>query len=449
MVLYTFCHSDKNYHFYAYGGYLKNNYYLAFLALFIIFSCNTSFVTTSELKQARRKKIIAFTSKGGAGHLSTCKRLQEIFNNEYDVKVINPLETTLESIDTIKWVTRKRVDGEGLYNGMMQKGWNRSINFFCRHFAPKLFKQRRRAIERKLHDMLLEEKPDLLISTIPLINYPASQAAKKYGIPFALITLDLDLETWLLDVKKAGPDYFPITIPFETNLVYRQLLQQRIPLNKIHVVGPCLRQSFLEEKNVPTIKKEWNIPLEKKVVMVMMGGAGSRQIQKICKRLFKMNKHIHVLACIGRDAKMAQKIAVLKRHPAVSYTTIPFTQKIADLIAASDVLITKPGGQITSESIALKIPVIIDNTQPILFWEKQAAYYICDNGYGCIMKQFNQLDGLLDNWINKRKEIELNQTPLKQFDIEITKIIKNLLGDDLSTIVKTSNNNVIQPTKTC
>jgi len=409
---------------------MKINYKTFFLLLLVTFSISTSFCTTLPISS--KKKILAFTSKGGNGHISCTNRLKELFGQQYDIKIINPLETILRSIDTIHWITRKKIDGETLYNRMIQNGWTRSINFFCGNLAPSLFKQRRKKIKRKFLQAFKKENPDLIISTIPFINYPASQAAKDCNIPYMLIGLDLDLTTWLLDLKKAGPDYFPITIPVATDLMYRQLSRQLIPHNKIHVVGPCLRQNFLEKKNVDAIKKEWNLPKNKKTVMVMMGGTGSSQMRKICKRLFKMDKRLHVLACVGRDKQMAQKIKNLTCNDSVSCTTIPFTKKIADLMAVSDVLITKPGPNTCNEAMHMNLPVIIDKSTTPLFWEQATINYVRDNCYGQEMNRLKDLDALLNSSLNRRKTLQKKLNPLKNFDAEITKIVKHLLADDIS-----------------
>ena len=59
--------------------------------------------------------------------------------------------------------------------------------------------------------------------------------------------------------------------------------------------------------------------------------------------LIKMQLPLHILVCIGRNERLRRNINKILLPEDVSLTIIGFTDRIADFMAISDVLITKPG----------------------------------------------------------------------------------------------------------
>ena len=141
----------------------------------------------------RRKTLLILSSKGGGGHTAAVHTLKKLLENEYDIHVIYPIDQLhIWGIPS----------GEQFYNSMLQSGWTRSMNFIVRHIAPPIFKNREQKLEQIIDSSIGSHEPDLVISLIPFVNYPASEAARKRLIPYLLVTTDNDLRHWVLGLEK-------------------------------------------------------------------------------------------------------------------------------------------------------------------------------------------------------------------------------------------------------
>ena len=63
-------------------------------------------------------------------------------------------------------------------------------------------------------------------------------------------------------------------------------------------------------------------------------------------------------------------------------TLLGFTDRVADLMAISHLIVTKPGPGTISEAIAMKLPILIDNTDKLLFWERINVDLVLNYGVG-------------------------------------------------------------------
>ena len=58
-------------------------------------------------------------------------------------------------------------------------------------------KCRRKAIRKTFYEYLTHEKPDLVISVVPLVNFYILQAAQALNLPFLIIPSDIDVSPYI------------------------------------------------------------------------------------------------------------------------------------------------------------------------------------------------------------------------------------------------------------
>ena len=366
---------------------------------------------------AKAPKIVVFTSDGGNGHKTACEVLKETFP-DCEIKLVNPIYDFFKNV----------FDGEGFYNKVIQSGWIHTSNFVARYIGKPFFKIRTSSFKKRFLKYLENEKPDVLISVIPLINYPAAWAANKCNIPFFIITLDADLELWLLNMEKCHNLKFNITVNAKTQRIKKQLKQKRIPESCVLEVGSPLRKNFLEQKDCASIRKEWNIPEDKKVIMLMRGGTGSVRLVDYVRSLAKINKPIHLLVCVGRNSKLIPKINRIKTNEMVTFSVIPFTQKIPELMSISDLLITQPSPNVCNEAMHMNLPILIDRAMPSLFWEKATIDWIHMQGNGTVFRSVRRLNKLVESYLDKKNICETKK--LKK-ELSFNTQIRNLVMKSL------------------
>jgi processive 1,2-diacylglycerol beta-glucosyltransferase len=404
----------------------------AFFALFILATEPLHAQSKAHLTEPTPlKKVIILTSKGGSGHMSTSQELQFLLKDTYQVSIINPFEEILSPIDFVKKISFGSYDGESLYNSMIQSGWIRTTNFFCRYIAPKVITWQQAKEESLFYDYFCKEQPDLVISVIPVLNLPASNAAHRRRIPYLIISLDCDLTMWTVGMEKALHTHMVITTGNEeiAHKFIAPLKNQN--LHKIKPIGFPIRNQFFEKKDIKKIKTEWDIPTDKPVVAIIMGGAGSNQTYRYFKALARCSFPLHVLACVGRNTKIIKRLKKIKCNPLVSLSCIPFTDKISDLMAASDLLITKPGPGSMSEAAILKLPMLIDAVATNIFWEKEVTKFVLKNKLGYEVKSFSKLRPLVKNMLFDKKTKKMlgesfDRLPPYRFNKEILSIITSM-----------------------
>src|SRR5262249_37640415 len=147
-------------------------------------------------------------------------------------------------------------------------------------------------------------KPDLIISLIPFVNYPASEAARKKDIPFLLVTTDNDLRHWVLRLEKLKHPDFKVTIGSDLVTSRQVLLNKNIPEHAIEIIGLPLRPEFITQKDEKKIREEFGVPETKPVILVMIGGAGGDKAYRYAKKIGQMDLSVHLLVVMGRDNKM-------------------------------------------------------------------------------------------------------------------------------------------------
>ncbi len=375
-----------------------------------------------------KKKILILSSKGGYGHAAASLSIQEIGKDQYSFREVFPIE------QINRFGTRS---GENLYNTLIKNNWIRTTNFLSNKLAPLLFQVKQDLVESLMKEYIQEEKPDLVLSLIPFINYPASEAARKCGIPYLLVTTDNDLTNWVLGLEKVKHPAFKVSVGIDHALTKGLLRSRGIPEESIELTGLPVHPAFSEEKNEQVIKEEIGIPLNKPVVTIMMGGAGGKGAYAYAKELQKVNFPLHVVICTGNNSILYQKMQDLaKLEGDVSFSVLKFMNKVADLMQVSDLLITKPGPGTINEAMQRKLPILVDNTNSTLSWERTNLDFVKRTGLGQVLDSTEEVRKwvplyLRDKEVKKEvlKAYERLETPA--FDKNIQKLICSLLSSEV------------------
>lgn len=395
------------------------------LIIFAILGIKIAAEEDTHIQPSRRKTLLILSSKGGGGHTAAAHTLKNLLEDEYDMHVIYPIDQL-----RIWGVT----SGEQIYNSMLQSGWTRSMNFIVRHIAPPIFKNREEKMEEIIDSSIDIYRPDLIISLIPFVNYPASEAARKRDIPYLLVTTDNDLRHWVLRMENLKHPDFKVTIGSDLITSRQLLLRKNIPERAIETIGLPLRPEFIARKDEKKIREEFGISDEKSVILIMMGGAGGEKAYHYAKRIGRMDLSIHLIVVMGKDTKIRKELEKIELHPSNAMTLFGFTDRVADLMAISHVIVTKPGPGTISEAISMKLPILIDNTDRLLFWERINVDLVLKYGVGQRITHPRQIQDLLETYLTDPEMKEHLQDsfcsiPPNHFHLKIRKIIAEMTVD--------------------
>lgn len=370
------------------------------LKLLLLF-CLFSFI------QLNCKNIVVLSCKGGGAHSSAASAILGYLQDQHKVKVVNSFDEVLCSLDFVQRFTFGKYTGDDFYNYLINRQHVKCINFICGFAKCYInFWPVKRSLDRAFYEYFKQNKTDLIISVIPLFNNIIAGVAKKLNIPFLVVPVDLDSTHYFLSKENLDYPKFYFGVPFKKKC-YSKLCFNYIRLESIVFTGFPLRGSFLkprskDPKNISLIKKSFNIPENKKVIMILMGGAGSTACCNYAKAIAKSkNCNLHVIMCLGRDEKSLKKISKIKFPKNISISLLGFTQQIADLMNISDLLITAPGPTSIMEALYCNTPVVLDVTRGILNLHKFNIEFIKDNNLGISIDNYNKLPLIISRLCNE------------------------------------------------
>jgi len=385
--------------------------------------------------KSTKEKIVIFSSRGGAGHISTSKSITAALSDKYDIKTVNTFTEVLHPMDPLYNVTGGKYYGENFYNYLVQGPvglWT------CKNLVVpignKMFLNSHKKAEKLFSNFLAKEKPSMIISVIPIINSSLLTVAKKMDVPFLVVTPDLDTTMFLNGLR--APDYnkFKYTLAYNDDLLFDKIAKAKFKKEQVEVVGFPVRKDFFEKKDLNKLRKEYNIPAGKKVIVLLMGGAGSKSTYTYTKKICKYKMPVHLLVCIGRNEAARAKIDKINPKNGVSKTVIGFTDRMSDLMAMADLLITKAGPNSISEAIYLNLPVLVDGISSTLPWEKINIKFVEKHKLGLVARNDKEIkDGILklafDEKENKKIRDRMHDFHKESFGTKIVGLVDRMVAD--------------------
>ena len=373
------------------------------------------------------KKIIILTSDGGGGNLSASNALEGYLKDDYNVQSVHVFKDLLLSLDFVYVFSFKRYSGESLYNSFMPKKQFRFIAVF--YYIGILYIQlMSKKIRTILYNYFAQTKPDHILSVIPIINDIVLSIAQELDIPFLLIPTDLDTRMYILNIKNPSYKNFKICLPFHDKDILQPLIQSRISADYISIVGAALKPNFFEPKNNDHLKEEFLIPPNKPIIMVMMGAQGSSELQRYAYHLLTIENPVHLLLCIGKNSNSKAALRNLTIPAHITISIIEYTQRIADLMTISDIILSKSGSISVCEAIYTNTPLLLDATSTILPWEKFNHTFIKTHQLGLSITKHKNISPIVSNLISNAMQLEEYKNNLKKIEkLDIKTHIKNCL----------------------
>ena len=189
----------------------------------------------------------------------------------------------------------------------------------------------------------------------------------------------------------------------------KELCDYGVAKDKIHVTGIPMSDRFFEKFDRTSILKMFNLVPNKKVILFFGGGEfglGKERTVQILRSLILNAHDYQIIAISGKNEKMKEAFESLVKELNVSSKVkiLGFTDKVPELMSISDLVVTKPGGLTTTESLASHLPIIIIN--PIPGQEEENAEFLEKHKVGIWIKKDDDPDAILLNLFDNKDKIE-------------------------------------------
>ena len=187
------------------------------------------------------------------------------------------------------------------------------------------------------------------------------------------------------------------------------LISKNIPENKIFATGIPISSRFLKEYNKKEILDEFQLQENKRTILFFGGGEfglGKNKTIEIFEDLIKNFDDIQVIAIAGKNEKMKLHFeSIVKEFNKEEHVKVlEYTNKVPELMAISDLVVSKPGGLTTSESLASNLPMIIIN--PIPGQEEENAEFLEENGTGIWIRKNDSAYEVFNNLFSNSEKLE-------------------------------------------
>ena len=151
-----------------------------------------------------------------------------------------------------------------------------------------------------------------------------------------------------------------------------------------------------------------NIP----VVSLMGGGTGMLPMDEIVEELDKCSAQFQIIAIAGTNVSMYRSLSEYKQRAGKTLRIFSYIDFVSDCMAASDIMISKPGGLTTAETLSIGLPLII--FKPIPGHEGDNTRFLVRNKAGLVAKNVRELANIVEGLLQCRLTLEeLRQNALR------------------------------------
>lgn len=159
-----------------------------------------------------------------------------------------------------------------------------------------------------------------------------------------------------------------------------QLIARGVAASQITVSGIPIDLAAAEPKSRDAARLRHRLPAEGQVITVFGGGIDNEHVRLIVQGLLRGPLEATLLVVAGRNPTLHASLADLQSTGRIDLRVYGYIDYVDDLIAASDLVVTKAGGLIVSEVLARGVPLIV--IDPILGHEEWNADYVVSSGAG-------------------------------------------------------------------
>ncbi|MEG0844525.1 MAG: glycosyltransferase [Romboutsia sp.] len=328
------------------------------------------------------KKVLIMSASTGGGHNRAARAIKEELTN----KTINGITIDCEIIDSLKIVnsTMDKVISSGYEKSAKYtpKAWGGMYKLSETNLMSRNeFKDNplTSLMSRKLKKLLDAKKPDLIIGTHPFPMIALS-TLKKYSELYSDFESSSFTETIHKYYKNLNvPPLITVLTDYTTHSAYIQneityyiagdeyvkelLIEDGIKPDKIKPYGIPVEKSFLSHRDREIVLNELNLDPSKFTVLLMGGSFGAGSIKDTLSELINIDRDFQIIVVTGRNKSLKDKLEkTLISHetsPDKNICVLGFTDKMNDLLASVDILVSKPGGLTTTESLLKEVPMIV------------------------------------------------------------------------------------------
>ncbi len=290
-------------------------------------------------------RVLILSCNTGQGHNTAALAIKEAFEkNGHNCEIQNTLLFLSKVHDTII------CDGHVFVYKRLPKLFGIGYRYEENH-EPKFIQSQLRLGVKKFENFLKGNNFDVIVCTHVFSSILVNEYKKKtgYSCPCAFVSTDYTCHPGAFE---SNADLYFTPHPLLTD----EFVSAGISKEKIYPFGIPISRKFLIRTSKNEARKQLNLPLDKKMVLVGGGSMGCGPIVKLADLLSQKlcDDGLVIVAC-GSNEQLLERISKLN-HP--NLLPLPYTKRIDLYLDAADLYLSKAGGLSTTEAIFKEIPLL-------------------------------------------------------------------------------------------
>jgi hypothetical protein len=339
-------------------------------------------------------EVLLFTIDAGGGHRAAARALvaaAEETGAPFRFRV-ESFQQTLLPLDLLKQTTGLSL--EDAYNLILRRHASALMVPLLRVMHAAI-RARRPAIVRTLAGWLRQQpRPAAVVSVMPNFNGVMRDAIREAipGTPLVVVLTDFadfPPRFWI----EPGLD----RVVVGTDEARAQALATGIPPEKVARVSGMVMNPRFYRAGGPSVRGrvrgELSLGEAAFAVTLLFGGKGSPEMAPLAERLLAADPAFRVIAICGENPALFERVAPLEARNPGRLVRLGFTDRVAELLAASDLLVTKPGPGSLSEAFHQRVPVVVTRNLHTIPQERFNTDIVRDRGLGLVVSHWREIPG--------------------------------------------------------
>ena len=348
------------------------------------------------------RKILIFYASYGGGHLSAANSIKQCIDDNFkncETKLVDCMEYVNKPVNKITTTAYKELAKKFPW------AWGEVYSHSQKGPLAHISSASNNLLAKKLLKLLKEYQPDIVISTHPFGSQMVSYLKRKALVDCKLATIMTDFaphDQWL--VGKDYVDYYFVS----HEKMRQELINSNVAENTVFATGIPLSNRFLMHFDKDEIMKSMGLNPDKRVILFFGGGEfglGRDKTVKILNSFITHVKNHQIVAIAGKNEKM--KVAfdklVADTNSESFVKVLAYTKQVPELMSISDLVVTKPGGLTTTESLASGLPIVAIN--PIPGQEEENAKFLEDEGVAIWLKKNDDYDKIIADLLSDEDKL--------------------------------------------
>jgi processive 1,2-diacylglycerol beta-glucosyltransferase len=227
-----------------------------------------------------------------------------------------------------------------------------------------------------LSALLGREQPDVIVCTHPFVLGVLAYLRRTGRLHTHLAGVLTDFAPHALWLH-AGVDMYYVARPEMVNT----MAAQGVDPQRFQATGIPIRPAFMSAPQRLAAARELGLDAARPTVLMMGGGLGLGPMREMIAAARQAALPLQILAVTGHNQRLYAELAPLCGLMPGTETSVHLYGYVADvhrLMAASDLLVSKPGAVTTSEALALGLPMLL--MPPIPGQEERNAAVLVASG---------------------------------------------------------------------